>query len=101
MEFKGLEKKEEGKFITRYDLTYETEDNKKNKNILIVKILLKTPNIPGVTARQKGISCIKCADILFLCQRRAKVKACLRPWRPPAISERAAGTSDDSLHFYE
>lgn len=29
MEFKGLEKKEEGKFITRYDLTYETEDKKK------------------------------------------------------------------------
>jgi ADP-ribose pyrophosphatase len=28
MEFKGIEKKEEGKFITRYDLTYETVDNK-------------------------------------------------------------------------
>lgn len=28
MEFKGIEKKEEGKFITRYDLTYETSDHK-------------------------------------------------------------------------
>lgn len=28
MEFKGIEKKEEGKFITRYDLTYETADHK-------------------------------------------------------------------------
>lgn len=29
MEFKGIEKKEEGKYITRYDLTYETVDHKK------------------------------------------------------------------------
>lgn len=28
MEFKGIQKKEEGKFITRYDLTYETVDHK-------------------------------------------------------------------------
>ena len=28
MEFKGIEKKEEGKFITRYNLTYETKDHK-------------------------------------------------------------------------
>ena len=27
MEFKGIEKKEEGKFITRYDVTYETADH--------------------------------------------------------------------------
>lgn len=27
MKFKGIEKKAEGKFITRYDLTYETEDH--------------------------------------------------------------------------
>lgn len=27
MKFKGLAKKEEGKFITRYDITYETADN--------------------------------------------------------------------------
>jgi ADP-ribose pyrophosphatase len=41
MEFKGIEKKEEGKFITRYDLTYETVDHKtkiyemisRNKNL--------------------------------------------------------------------
>lgn len=26
MEFKGIQKKEEGKFITRYDITYETVD---------------------------------------------------------------------------
>lgn len=29
MEFKGIEKKTEGKFITRYDLEYETVDHKK------------------------------------------------------------------------
>ena len=28
MEFKGITKKEEGKFITRYDVTYETVDKK-------------------------------------------------------------------------
>jgi ADP-ribose pyrophosphatase len=28
MRFKGIEKKEEGKFITRYDISYETADNK-------------------------------------------------------------------------
>lgn len=28
MEFKGIQKREEGKFITRYDLTYETVDKK-------------------------------------------------------------------------
>ena len=28
MKFKGLTKREEGKFITRYDITYETVDNK-------------------------------------------------------------------------
>jgi ADP-ribose pyrophosphatase len=28
MKFKGIEKKEEGKFITRYDLEYETKDRK-------------------------------------------------------------------------
>ena len=28
MKFKELTKKEEGKFITRYDITYETADNK-------------------------------------------------------------------------
>lgn len=29
MEFKGIEKKEEGKFITRYDVEYETVDGQK------------------------------------------------------------------------
>ena len=29
MNFKGIEKKEAGKFITRYDITYETVDNQK------------------------------------------------------------------------
>ena len=41
MRFKGLEKKQEGKFITRYDLCYETRDGQdkiyemisRNKNI--------------------------------------------------------------------
>lgn len=28
MKFKGIEKKQEGKFINRYDVTYETVDNK-------------------------------------------------------------------------
>lgn len=28
MRFKGIEKKEEGKFITRYDVAYETADQK-------------------------------------------------------------------------
>jgi len=28
MEFKGIQKREEGKFITRYDITYETVDKK-------------------------------------------------------------------------
>ena len=28
MQFKGIQKKEEGKFITRYDIAYETVDNK-------------------------------------------------------------------------
>ena len=29
MEFNGIEKKQEGKFITRYDITYTTVDHKK------------------------------------------------------------------------
>lgn len=29
MEFNSIEKKEEGKFITRYDITYTTVDHKK------------------------------------------------------------------------
>lgn len=41
MEWKGIQKKEEGKFITRYDVTYETVDKQekiyemisRNKNI--------------------------------------------------------------------
>ena len=41
MKFKGIEKKQEGRFITRYDLTYETVDGKekiyemisRNKNL--------------------------------------------------------------------
>ncbi len=28
MQFKGISKKEEGKFITRYDIAYETADKK-------------------------------------------------------------------------
>lgn len=28
MQFKKIEKKQEGKFINRYDITYETVDNK-------------------------------------------------------------------------
>ena len=31
MEFKGIQKREEGKFITRYDITYETVDKKEHK----------------------------------------------------------------------
>ena len=36
MEFKGITKKEEGKFITRYDVTYETVDKKEKMLKLLV-----------------------------------------------------------------
>lgn len=35
MQFVAIEKKEQGKYITRYDLTYETEDYKKKKYEMI------------------------------------------------------------------
>lgn len=41
MKFVGMEKKEEGKFITRYDLTYETEDNKEK----IYEIISRDKNL--------------------------------------------------------
>ena len=37
MQFKGISKKEAGKFITRYDIVYETVD-KKEKIYEIIKI---------------------------------------------------------------
>ncbi|MDE7309725.1 MAG: NUDIX hydrolase [Lachnospiraceae bacterium] len=41
MKFKGIEKKEEGKFITRYDLTYETEEHQEK----IYEIISRNKNI--------------------------------------------------------
>lgn len=51
MEWNGIEKKEEGKFITRYDITYTTVDGKKkvyemisrNKNLTTRKELSQHP----------------------------------------------------------
>lgn len=51
MEFVGIEKKTEGRYITRYDITYETADHKKkvyemisrNKNLLTKKELTEHP----------------------------------------------------------
>lgn len=51
MTFKGIEKKEEGRFITRYDLTYETIDGKqkvyemisRNKNLCTKQELTEHP----------------------------------------------------------
>lgn len=41
MEFKGIEKKEQGKFITRYDLTYETVDHRKK----VYEIISRNQNL--------------------------------------------------------
>ena len=35
MKFVGIEKKEQGRFITRYDLDYETEDGQKKRYEII------------------------------------------------------------------
>lgn len=51
MKFKGIEKKQEGRFITRYDLTYETVDGKekiyemisRNKNLTTRSELTEHP----------------------------------------------------------
>ena len=34
MEFKGIKKREEGRFITRYDVEYETGVFKKKKDVI-------------------------------------------------------------------
>lgn len=44
MEFKGIRKKEEGKFITRYDLTYETVDKKEK----IYEIISRKKNLMNI-----------------------------------------------------
>ncbi len=41
MKFKGIEKREEGKFITRYNLMYETVDNKEK----VYEIISRNPNL--------------------------------------------------------
>ncbi len=41
MKFKGIKKREEGKFITRYDVTYETVDNKEK----IYEIISRNKNM--------------------------------------------------------
>lgn len=44
MEFKGIEKKEEGNFITRYDVTYETVDKQQK----IYEIISRNNNIDSL-----------------------------------------------------
>lgn len=46
MEFNGIEKKEEGKYITRYDITYTTADNKKK----VYEMISRNKNL---TAREE------------------------------------------------
>ena len=41
MKFNYLEKKEQGKFITRYDLHYTTEDNKEK----VYEIISRSPDL--------------------------------------------------------
>ena len=41
MEYKGIRKVNEGKFITRYDLEYETKDHKKK----VYEIISRDKNI--------------------------------------------------------
>lgn len=41
MEYKGIKKKEQGKFITRYDIEYETVDNKKK----VYEMISRNPDI--------------------------------------------------------
>ena len=44
MEFIGVDKKEQGKFITRYDLKYKTVDNKEK----VYEIISRNPDIQGI-----------------------------------------------------
>lgn len=44
MEYKGIRKVNEGKFITRYDLEYETKDNKKK----VYEIISRDKNIDSI-----------------------------------------------------
>lgn len=46
MEFKGIQKKEEGKFITRYDITYETIDNQEK----VYEIISRRRNLQSLEA---------------------------------------------------
>lgn len=46
MKFKGLTKREEGKFITRYDITYETVDNKEK----VYEIISRQKNLESFEA---------------------------------------------------
>lgn len=46
MEFKGIQKKEEGKFITRYDLTYETMDKQEK----IYEMISRKKNLESIEA---------------------------------------------------
>ena len=44
MEYKGIRKVNEGKFITRYDLEYETKDHKKK----VYEIISRDKNIDSI-----------------------------------------------------
>lgn len=46
MKFKGIQKKEEGKFITRYDVAYETVDNKEK----IYEIISRSRQLDSIEA---------------------------------------------------
>lgn len=46
MKFKGIQKKEEGKFITRYDVAYETADNREK----IYEIISRNKQLDSIEA---------------------------------------------------
>lgn len=50
MKFKGIQKKEQGKFITRYDVSYETADNKEK----IYEIISRNRQLDSLEALNGG-----------------------------------------------
>ena len=86
MELKSIEKKEEGKFITRYDLHYETEDGSaktyeiisrdkeidseerlKTKKIDAVVLIMTTPDESKILLNSR---LLLCANLCFLVMKR-------------------------------
>ena len=62
MNFKGIEKKEAGKFITRYDITYETVDNQKK----VYEIISRKKDMETLAKYRNIRYTINCCDMIAM-----------------------------------